>query len=65
MSSVAVPPTGADFVVDLLERAGGAADQDQVRAFPGVGERHGPADAARGPGDEGETAGEAGRGGHC
>ena len=49
----------ADLVVDLLQRAGGAADQDQVRAFPGVGQRHGPADAAGGSGDEGEAAGEA------
>ena len=52
MSSVAAAAAAADLVVDLLERAGGAAYQDQVRAFPGVGERHGPADAARGPGDE-------------
>ena len=59
VSSVAVPPQRLDLVVDLLERAGGAADQDQVRAFPGVGAGHRPADAARGPGDEGETAGKA------
>ena len=49
----------ADLVVQLLQRAGGAPDQDQMRALLGVGQRHRPADAARGSGDEGEAAGEA------
>ena len=56
---MALPPQRPDLVVDLLQRAGGAADQDQVRAFPGVGQGDGAADAARGPGDEGETVGKA------
>ena len=47
-----------DLVVELLQRTGGAPDQDQVRTFPGVGQRHRPANAAGGSGDEGETAGE-------
>jgi hypothetical protein len=48
----------ADLVVQLLQRAGGAPDQDQVRTLLCVGESDSPADAARGPGDEGETSGE-------
>ena len=56
---MALAAAAADLVVDLLERAGGAADQDQVRALPGVGQRHGAADAAGGPRDEGKAAGEA------
>src|SRR5262245_49481188 len=51
---------GPDLVVDLLQCAGGAADEDQVCAFLGVGQRHGAADATGGSRDERETAGEAG-----
>src|SRR5439155_14384920 len=52
---------GPDLIVDLLEGAGSAADQDQMRAFPGVRQRHSPADATRGSGDEGKPAGKAWR----
>jgi hypothetical protein len=45
--------TGPYLVVDLLERAGGAADQDQMCAFLGVGQRHGSPHAAGGPRDQG------------
>src|ERR1035437_8722579 len=49
----------APFAGDLLQRTGGPADQDQVRTFPGISQGDGPADAARGPGDESETVGKA------
>ena len=44
----------ADLVVELLERADGARGDDDVGAVLGEGERDGPADAARGAGDERE-----------
>src|SRR5215470_17766957 len=50
---------GPDLVVDLLQRAGGPADQDEMRALLGVGQRHRPANAARGSRDEGETVSKA------
>ena len=50
---------GADLVIDLFQRARGAADQDQMRALFGVGQGNRPADAAGGSGNEGKAAGEA------
>jgi hypothetical protein len=46
---------GADRIVDLLESALGARDQDELRAFTGEAFGNGGADAARGAGDDGDA----------
>ena len=49
---------GLNRVVEILERADGAGDGDDVRAFAGKAACHGGADAARCAGDESETGSE-------
>ncbi len=49
---------GADRVVDLLQRALRASDQDQFRTLGSKALRHSPADPAGGAGDQGDAAGE-------
>ncbi len=64
-TSVALPPAGADPVVDLLETADGARRQHDMRALAGKAYGDCGADAARGPGNERDPAGEpAARRGH-
>ena len=51
-TSVAVPPSCLDLVVELLEPAHGARDRDHMRACSRERERRRAADAARRAGDE-------------
>ena len=50
---------GLDLVVELFQPAHGAGDQHAVRAFAGEGQRGRGAEAARGAGDQRQTAGQA------
>ena len=54
--TVLVRPKGADLVVEFLERALRAGERHHMRAGAREGERHRPADAARGAGDERDAA---------
>ncbi len=55
---------GQDLVIEFFERALGAADRDHMRAGAGKAQGDGAADAARGAGHQGDTAGK-GEGGGC
>src|SRR5690606_12346487 len=59
-----MPAGGADLVVDLLQRPRAPRRDHHVRPLAGEREGKGPAEPARGAGDEGNAILETGAGGH-